>query len=124
MREAKPPTADVGWGGKPVLDRLEGEEASEDAPDEGRVTGMRRVIGGCGCSGNVTTLPCREWPGRGRGAVGVSVLGMLRLWEAVDPAVGASEGTGPIMRGLASGVVLLVLVEEKEASLTGDVGRC
>jgi hypothetical protein len=102
---------------KPVLDRFDGEEASDD-PRDGFVTGMS-LAGG---SGIVVTLPCLECPPRERVRLGESVFGMLRL---CGPTVGPSDGVLPkFVRDAGRDVVLLFLVDENEASLTGDTGRC
>lgn len=55
-REAKPAAA-VGTGGlKPVLDKFDGEDASDDARDG---FGEMNFAAGAG-SGSVVTLPCLE----------------------------------------------------------------
>jgi hypothetical protein len=120
MRDAKPAAA-VGCDGlNPVLDKFEGDETSDEAPEDG-LAGTSLVAEGC--SGIVATLPCLECPPRERGRVGVSIFDMLSLSVAVG--AGPSDGTGPkFARGLARDGVLLFLVDENEASLTGDAGRC
>lgn len=116
-REAKPEAA-VGMG-KPAADRLDGEEASDDAP-ETLLAATSLVTGGC--SEVVVTLPCLECPPRERGRLVVSVSCMLRRLVAVK--AGPSDGAGPRFVRDGSGGVLLFLVDENEASLTGDAGRC